>query len=63
MLPRICECGRSIILQSNKKWSRRGYRRIKGHELCRKCHESLKDKFWTQRMDEQTKASETGSKP
>jgi len=47
MLPRICECGRSLIMTSNKKWSRHGYRRIKGHELCRKCNASLRDKIWS----------------
>ena len=45
MSPRICECGRAIILRPNRRRSRPRYRRIKGHELCRKCNESLKDRI------------------
>lgn len=45
MAPRLCECGRSLIMTSNKRWSRHGYRRIKGHELCRKCNASLRDRM------------------
>jgi hypothetical protein len=48
-MQRICECGRPLIMKSSKRWSRRGYRWIKGHELCRKCNTSLKDRFWSAR--------------
>jgi hypothetical protein len=45
--PRICECGRPIVVKSNRRRSRPGYRRRKAHELCRKCNESLKDRMWS----------------
>ena len=52
MIPRICECGRTLIMKSNKRWSRHGYRRIKGHDLCRKCNASLRDKVLSSLQNE-----------
>ena len=47
MPPRFCECGRALVMRSKKRWSRHGYRRIKGHDLCRKCNASLRDRMWS----------------
>jgi hypothetical protein len=63
MLPRICECGRSLIMRSNKRGSRHGYRRIKGHELCRKCNASLRDKMWSAWKNEQQRLNLNPSEP
>ena len=57
MSSRICECGRSIILKSNRRRSRPRYRRSKGHELCRKCNESLKDRIWSRWTAERTRTA------
>lgn len=57
MSPRICECGRAIILRPNRRRSRPRYRHIKGHELCRKCNESLKDRIWSRWTAERTRTA------
>jgi hypothetical protein len=61
MSARICECGRSIILKSNRRRSRPRYRLIKGHELCRKCNESLKDRIWSRWTAERTRTALTNA--
>ena len=61
MSPRICECGRSIVLESNRRRSRPRHRRIKGHELCRKCNESLKDRIWSRWTAERTRTALTST--